>query len=383
LFGYNAKTSLFNAAVINGISSHTAELDDGVISAIIHPGAPVFTALLLIAEKEKIKWEDFCVGVVVGYESSCRIANAIQPAHKALGYHATGTCGSIGVAMGIAAMMHYSEVEMKKAMSCAMASSHGTLKVLEDVSELKPFNVGSAVMNGIVAALMAKTGFVCPNDSFEGKAGFFSQMTTEVDYDELFRNDKLVIEDVYFKPYASCRYTHPAIECALKIRKESGFSYDKIEHIEIETYSLAVENHNHVDIPNSSSAKMSIPYAAAVAIISGKADAISFTDEFLLNQEVQALTRKIKVIPNDEYNKQFPVKSIASMTVIMEDGQKIWAYDDTPKGEPSNQMTKEEIKDKFISSFRFAGRPEKDAKLLFSEICSDNPSLLNIIKFIE
>ena len=92
LFGYNKKTSLLDAALINGISAHTAELDDGVISAIIHPGAPVFTALLLVAEKENVSWEDFCRGVVIGYEVSCRIANAIQPTHKAMGYHASGTC---------------------------------------------------------------------------------------------------------------------------------------------------------------------------------------------------------------------------------------------------------------------------------------------------
>ena len=52
LVGYKQKASLQTALLINGISSHMAELDDGVISGIIHPGSPVFTALLSVAEKE-------------------------------------------------------------------------------------------------------------------------------------------------------------------------------------------------------------------------------------------------------------------------------------------------------------------------------------------
>ncbi len=383
LFGYNKKTSLLDAALINGISAHTAELDDGVISAIIHPGAPVFTALLLVAEKENVSWEDFCRGVVIGYEVSCRIANAIQPTHKAMGYHASGTCGTIGVAMGIAAMLHYSENEMKNTISCAMASSHGTLKVLEDASELKPFNVGSAVVNGIIAANMAKANYIGADDPFEGKAGFFAQMTSEVKYDELFKTDKLMIEDAYFKPYASCRYTHPAIECALQIRKEAGFDFRKVQSIVVDTYALAVKHHDHVDIPNMSSAKMSIPFATAVVFATGCAGANSFTDEYVFNEEVIELVHKIKVNPNDEYNKQFPRKSIASMVVTMDDGKVYKAYDDTPKGEPSNQMTSDEMKQKFLSSFAFANRSEENANELLNEIFSVNPNLNNIISYIR
>ena len=42
---------------------------------------------------------------IVGYEASYTLAVSIQPGHKALGYHATGTCGVINMVFETVAMM--------------------------------------------------------------------------------------------------------------------------------------------------------------------------------------------------------------------------------------------------------------------------------------
>ena len=70
----DTQTSLTTAALINGIASHTAELDDGVISGIIHPGTPVFSALLPYAQKHKIEGDNLLRGIIAGYEASVRLA---------------------------------------------------------------------------------------------------------------------------------------------------------------------------------------------------------------------------------------------------------------------------------------------------------------------
>ena len=385
LFGFNKTASLQTALLINGISSHMAEMDDGVISGIIHPGAPIFTGLLAIAEKEPVEWKKFVLGVIVGYEASVRIANAIQPAHKRCGYHATGTCGTIGVALAIAAMLDFDRNMMKQTLSIAMASAHGTLKVLEDASELKPYNIASAAINGVVAVLSARAGYCGADDAFSGEAGFLAQMTTEVHVDKLFRkeDDQFCIENVYFKPYASCRYTHPAIEASIYLKDVYRVDYQEIESIVVETYELAVRHHDHVVIPNVSSAKMSIPFSAAVALITGNGGANSFTNRYICDDEVTSLIKKVKVVPCDEFTKLFPNKSCARMIATTYDDQKYVVVVDMPKGEPDNPLNEGDLRNKFMSLFLFAGKTEQDAVDVLSIIAEENiniNTLINILK---
>ena len=94
---------------------------------------------------------------------------------------------------------------MKDALSSAAISASGTLKVLEDGSEIKPFNVGRAALVGLLAALMARAGFKGPDDPLSGDAGFFSMVTEQCDLSHLERESRkaLAVEKVYVKTLRS------------------------------------------------------------------------------------------------------------------------------------------------------------------------------------
>ena len=47
--GLEEKTSLLNAIFINGLNSHFLEFDDGIRYGVIHPSAPLFSALIPVA----------------------------------------------------------------------------------------------------------------------------------------------------------------------------------------------------------------------------------------------------------------------------------------------------------------------------------------------
>lgn len=356
VIGFEETASLETALLSNGLLSHVAELDDGIIEGIVHPGAPVFTALLSVFQNSIIEWRTFVSAVAVGYEAACKIAEAIQPSHKLLGYHASATCGTIGVAVALGVISRFDRNQIKEVLTIAMASSHGTLKVLEDESELKPYNVASAVINGFVAFQMAKAGFKGADDPFEGEAGFFAQMAKSVDHGRLIGNAKdLCIYRTYFKPYASCRYTHPSIEAAKEIKDNYKVSPDDVEDIEISTYSIAIRHHDHTEVPNVSSAKMCIPFAAVVGLIKGSGGINAFSEETLKDKHVRELTRKVRVVENEEFSSQFPKKSIATLTVTTKNGMKYSSTIDLPKGEPENPMTSEDLVLKLCQSCEFAG----------------------------
>lgn len=353
--GFKKSSSLEIALLSNGILSHVAELDDGVIDGIIHPGAAIFTSIFSVFQKKKIEWRLFVKAVVVGYEVACRIAESIQPGHKLLGYHASSTCGTLGVTMALATLSHFNKSQMKEALTIALASSHGTLKVLEDKSELKPYNIASAVINGFIAFQMAKAGFKGADNPFEGEAGFFSQMAKDVNYDRLLDTTKeLCIYRSYFKPYASCRYTHPALEAAIKIRDLYKLQASQIESIQILTYSIAIRHHDHTEVANVSSAKMCIPFAAAVGLLIGSGGIEAFCDDTIQDLQIKELTKKVRVSEDIRYSSLFPRQSIATMSVRTKNGD-IYTYTvDLPKGEPGNPMTQLDLLCKLRKSCEYA-----------------------------
>lgn len=369
VIGCEINASVVHTSFINGLNSHIAELDDGVISGIVHPGSPILSSLFPYAQKEKVSGDDFIRGVIVGYEVACSLADAIQPSHKLKGYHATATCGAIGGTMAIASMLKFSFEEMKSAFSVAAVSAFGTLKVLEDNSQLKPYNVAQAAQISVNSVAMAKAGYKGPDDVLNGDRGFLKMLSDEVNLSflDIQNNQRLAIERVYVKPYASCRYCHPSIDATLNIANKYTIEPEQIKSIEVSTYELAVKHHDHVVIDNISSAKMSIPYSVAVSLITKGAGLKQYTDEYIFNDEIISLTKKVKVYPSDTFTKLFPQFSPAEIIIRMYNDQQYVERIDSPKGESEIPLSDEELNNKFTSLVQFNKIIEIDsAKVIYS-----------------
>lgn len=364
--GFKKKTSIANAILINGLSSHFLELDDGVRYGVIHPSAPLFSALLPIAITKNVSWEQFVLGFICGDETSIRIASAMQPSHYSRGYHPTATCCTLGVAVGIAVMLGFSRQELKDSLGAASISAYGTLKVLEDVSELKPYNCAKAALMGYYAAMMGKAGFTSPEDPLSGDTGFMKMMCDIFDKQRLVGKwDTLAIEKIYQKPYASCRHTHPEIEAAITIRGEEGFDPAKVNAIRVTTYKGVIGKHDGNTIYGESSARMSIPYSLAVALVSGKAGIEEFTDRYIQDPLIQHLTKIVVIEGDEELSKLVPDQRVAIVQVEQTDGRCFQKRVDYPKGEPENPLNREELYTKFSSMTTHAGISGEEAKDLF------------------
>ncbi|MEP1028617.1 MAG: MmgE/PrpD family protein, partial [Alphaproteobacteria bacterium] len=63
-------TDARTAAFINGAASHTVEFDDIYRNALYHPGVPVISAALAIAQARGVSGARLLTGIVAGYEVS-------------------------------------------------------------------------------------------------------------------------------------------------------------------------------------------------------------------------------------------------------------------------------------------------------------------------
>lgn len=358
--GTGKNLALKEAVFLNGLNGHALDYDDGTNSGIIHLGSPIFSLLLPLAQRYEKSVGEVLRAAVIGYEASYTMAVSIQPKHKALGFHATGTCGMLGATLAAAYMLGFTDEERYQAFATACVAASGMLKVLDDGSELKPYNVAKTALLSLTSLQLAKAGFKGHNDPLGGYRGFLKMMSGDehTELKPVLLNGTYAITKSYTKPYASCRYTHPPVEAAIHLRNQFGIKAEEVKDIHVETYNLAVSGHDHTNIQGSYSAKMSTPYSTAVALVYGKAGLQEFESQVLDNTAIQVLTRKVHVSADEELSKIFPDKQSAIVTICTDKGDYKERVD-FPKGEPENPLSEEEFESRYADLMSYAEVQER------------------------
>ena len=117
------KASMEHAALWGGISGHVFDIDDGNRFCNLHSGSAVIPAVLAVCECRNLDFDALIRGTVIGYEAAARVALCVQPSHRMRGFHASGTCGAVGAAVGAAAAMNFGPEEMKSCLSAGVAAA--------------------------------------------------------------------------------------------------------------------------------------------------------------------------------------------------------------------------------------------------------------------
>lgn len=361
--GTSDKADKFTAAFLNGFNAHTMELDDGSRFGMIHLGAAIISPLIAVAQEEKISYKNLLKGIIMGYEMAVKTSIAMQPEHKKRGFHTSGTCGTLGASVAIAVARDYNREQLKSTISAAATSAAGLLEIQEDNSMLKPYNLGHASMSGLIAAEMGKTASPGPDDILGGKRGMLRLLGGEINQQFLNRTDDFEIERIYVKSYAACRHCHTAIEAVLKLR-DKNISANYIKEINVYTYKMAINGHDHKEIKGKSSAKLSIPYSVASAYVLGKSDIESFEDKNIKDKHILELTKKVNVLEKKEYTEQSSKKRISQVQIVTVDGKQLCETVEFAKGDPENPMSHQEIIDKYFQMMEWANSREQGEEIL-------------------
>jgi len=370
-----------NSAFLNGFAAHVLELDDGHRHGMIHLGASIVSAVLDVAVKGNLEADDVLRGIVMGYEVAVRCARAVQPGHKVRGYHVSGTCGTIGSAMGIAFACNYNKEQLKSTLACAVSSAAGVLEIQEQASELKPYNTARAAYDGVLAAQIGKIALPGPDDILGGKRGFLAALTDTPKPGFLteFNDEGYCIEGIYQKVHAACRHCHPAIDATLDMRNDLNLKPEQIEKIEVHTYKLAVGSHDHTEIKGISSAKLSTPFAVALAIVKGSCGYADYNDDNLNDYWIKNLTRKVSIIEDENLTAQSPAVRGARVTIYLKNGDKYGAPCLYPKGEPENPLTQEELEEKFKGLAMYGGLTSGVCDEIINEVWKEDFDLKKIL----
>ena len=157
---------------------------------------------------------------------------------------------------------------------------------------------------------------------------------------------------------------------------------DQIDRIEVHTYKLAVGSHDHTEIMGISSAKLSTPYAVALAIVKGSAGYADYNEANLNDYNIKMLTHKVSVIEDENLTARSPAVRGARVTIYLKNGNVFEAPCLYPKGEPEHPLTKEELEEKFRGLAMYGGMTHVECDEVIEEIGKDNFSINKIIKLV-
>ena len=342
------KSSVLQATLLNGASSHVVELDDIHKGSIIHAATVVIPAALAIAEWKELSGKELITAIVVGYEVCYRIGEAVSPSHYYY-WHNTATCGTFGAAIAAAKLLQLTEEETIHALGNAGTQAAGLWEFIEDGAMTKQLHAGKAAMNGVLAALLAQKGFTGPLKILEGNRGFFKAMSDEYDTTKITKSlgSEFKILENSFKIHASCRHTHHAIDLLKEVFKEHHPKFEEIESITVKSYKSAIDITDNSDPQTEYAAKFSLQFCSALAILKGSAGLTDFNESTLWDSQIRALLKKVKVGVDAKINNSYPEKWGSSVEVVLTNGEVISKVTDFPKGDPENAVTSEELIEKF------------------------------------
>jgi 2-methylcitrate dehydratase PrpD len=369
------KFPAINAALANAACAHALDMDDGHRFAALHPGTVVIPAAIAAAELSGANTKKLIAGIVVGYEVMIRIGMAITPSSLNRGFHITGITGPFGAAAAAAKIMGLNHQKTVDAFGIAGLQQSGLIQVNHEVegAMVKPINPAKAAVSGLLSSVLAEKGAKGPFHIFEGEDGYLKAVADEVDTALLTRNlgREFEILNVYLKLHAACRHAHASMDAALEALSESRIDIAEIQNIAIETYPAAVRLAGITNATTPSAGRFSIPFSVALALIKQDAGADKYTEENVRDEIIQALAGKVHLSIGRKWEKYYPEKRGARVT-ITDARTNMWSSEvELAKGEPENPASWQDIYDKFY----------KNATPLLSE--KDTKELGDIIMNLE
>jgi 2-methylcitrate dehydratase PrpD len=342
------KSSITNAVLVNAASSHIVELDDIHKASIIHAGTVVIPAAVAVAEANGLSGKELITSVVVGYEVCYRIGEAVSPSHYYY-YHNTATCGTFGSAAAVAKLLNLTVEQTMYALGNAGTQAAGLWEFIEDGANTKQLHTAKAAYNGTLAAMLAKKDFTAASKILEGRRGFFEAMSENANPSKITEGlgKQFKIVENSFKIHASCRHTHPAVDCILDVMKEHSIPYKAIQRVTIKTYQTVL---NITDKPNPDTlyaSKFSSQFCAALAAVNGAASLADFNESTLNSAEIRELMEKVEVVVDPYYEGAYPEKWGAKVEIETYSGNVYEELTDYPKGDPEKMASKEELVQKF------------------------------------
>lgn len=305
------RVSVAGAVLVNGFAANALDIDDGHRLVKGHPGACTLPVILAAGEMvPSCSGKAFLTALVIGYEIGIRAGLIRHALYRT--YHSSGSWGAISGAAVAGKLLGLDKKRLFHAMGTAEyhAPIAPMMKGIATPSMGKD-SIGWGALVAILSVLMAREGFT-------GITPLFDDTPESEWVENLGREYKMM--NVYFKPYAACRWAQPAVVGSLKIVRENRISPRDIRDICVRTFEAATK------LPctppeNTEQAQYNLSFPVAAALIDGEVGPKQVLPPRLYNSQILDLADRVHTEVSINFEKMFPSKACAEVVIETHQGK--------------------------------------------------------------
>lgn len=323
-------------AASDAAAAHALDRDDLHWASLTHPGGVVWPVVLALGEEAGAGGREALRAAAVGYEATARLAAALGTEHRRF-WHATATAGTVGAAVAGALVLDLGLDGVAAAAGHAVSVAGGSLQCVFERSGTRVFHRSHAARSSVAAALAARAGLGATRLGLEAERGLFAATAPAADPERvLARPARWAIVDLTLRTYAASGFAHTAIEAALELAPIEAPDVHGVR-VELPASAAALAG-----IPRPASpeeAWWSVPYAVAVCLVEGQAEALMRRD--LLADE--RVGRLLAVTDLEPRAPAAPDDLGARVTVELSDGSIRSSEAAVHLGHPSRPLADEDL----------------------------------------
>lgn len=339
--GRGQRLDRYSTATANGSAADWCELDEGYRRVICHAGLYCVPALLAEAEANGATGRTLLRALVIGYETSARIARAF--AFPNLVLHPHGSLAAVGAAASIAALRGLSAAQTAAAIStaCTMVVP-GPFNHTVEGALVRNVWPGVGAWSGMRAVDWTLAGITGrPESLHDVYAAAFGGDPRPAELTEALGDD-WALADGYHKLHACCQYAHSAVEASLALSQRVDAGAIRAIHIDTHWKGRHLDN---AQPTTTLAAKFSMQHVLAATARFGHAGAEAFHASTLTDPAIADLRNRVTIGAYDP-EPEWPNDRPARLTWVLTDGRSVTEEVLSARGGPDKPFAPAEIRDK-------------------------------------
>jgi 2-methylcitrate dehydratase len=351
VIGTGRRTRPDLATFVNGAAFRYHDFNDFYVARQIGHPSDNIAACFAVAEAENASAKELITAIVLAYEINCRLLDAFDITDR-------GWDSPVfmlpGVALAAGTLMKVGPDNLTQAVNIAI-NDHIPMRQtrVQTLSDWKGLAAAEAARNGVFAAQLARAGLTGPAPIFEGRAGFFRQVSGPADIDLAAfgrRGAPFRINACGMKAYPAQIFAQTAIAASIAVAREVG-DVGRIRALEIATtrlgYQTAGSEPEKWRPETRETADHSLPYVTARAMFDGDLTNDSYAPEKLRDPRILAFMRTVTVSEDPVLTGRVGAAVPTRVTAILDDGRRIAREVDDVPGFVGRPIQRADVERKF------------------------------------
>jgi len=330
------------AAMAGAFTVDSVDAHDGYSRVKGHAGSGVFPAVIAVIDDlrrqgKEVSGRDLLLALTIGYEVGYRSGLCMHGTVP--DYHTSGAWTAVGAAAAAARLLGLDSGRIRHALG--IAEYHGPrsqmMRCIDHPTMLRD-GVGWGSPAGVSAAYMAQLGFTgAPAITTEGEeaASYWHDLGARWE-----------VKNTHYKAYPVCRWAHPALDAVKDLMREHKLISSDIARARIKTFHYATRLAGHAP-KNMEELTYALAYPFAIMAVHGEMGPRQLRESILEDAEVQRISQATELVDDEYYTRISIDKRWADVTLFLTDGREIQSAARTPRGDPDNPLSDQEISDKF------------------------------------